>query len=177
MIARKSRATFFGNFGEMSIIDSHRNLKLNFSGTKKVEKTSLKDVEKNITTDKNLTTDQNLNCLERSAKNILKFMVNRYVFLHKMDNLFIDLKHKSIFYRIQQRREPILKMMNGKVKSYSLDDECYERLVAILKRKDKTGEDTGEKIMAMERELKNLCEQMEQMKSMLSDITNKLNCN
>lgn len=31
--------------------------------------------------------------------------------------------------------------------------------------------------MAMEREVKNLCEQMEQMKSMLSDITNKLNCN
>lgn len=148
------------------------NLKFStYSGPKKVEKANLKDVEKNFTTDKNL------NCLERSTKNILKFMVNRYVFLHKMDNLFIDLKHKSIFYKLEQRREPILRMMNGKVKSYSLDDECYERLVAILKRKDKNGEDTGERILAMEREMKVLVDQMGTLKTMLTDIATKLNSN
>lgn len=94
-----------------------------------------------------------------------------------MDNLFIDLKHKSIFYKIEQRREPILKMMNGKVKSFALDDKCYERLVAILKRKDKTGEDTGEKILAMEREVKTLVGQMYEMKTMLREISMKLDKN
>lgn len=68
-------------------------------------------------------------------------------------------------------------MMNGKVKSYSLDDECYERLVAILKRKDKNGEDTGERILAMEREMKVLVDQMGTLKTMLTDIATKLNSN
>ena len=119
--------------------------------------------------------DENLNCFKRTARAILTFMVNRYVFLHKMDNLFIDLKQKSIFYKINQRREPILKMMNGTVKSYSLDDESYERLVAILKKRDKNGDDVGEKVVIIENDVKTLVNQMEEVKNMLELITLKLN--
>lgn len=116
-----------------------------------------------------------MNCFKRTAKQILTFMVNRYVFLHKMDNLFIDLKHKSIFYKMNQRREPILRMMNGAVKSYSLEDESYERLIAILKKKDKSGDDVGEKVVAIENDVKTLVEQMESVKKMLEVMTSKLN--
>lgn len=119
--------------------------------------------------------EENMNCFKRTAKQILTFMVNRYVFLHKMDNLFIDLKHKSIFYKMNQRREPILRMMNGAVKSYSLEDESYERLIAILKKKDKSGDDVGEKVVAIENDVKTLVEQMESVKKMLEVMTSTLN--
>lgn len=168
---------FFGRYGTnerfpknfLKLFKSFNNLK-NFSGAKKTDKTNFRDVEKN------LSTDDHLNCIEKTTKKILTFMVNRYVFLHKMDNLFIDLKHKSIFYKINQRREPILRKMNGTVKRYSLDDECYERLVAILKRKDKTNEDSGENaIAAIESDVKGLVQQMEEMRKILDAITDKLN--
>lgn len=139
------------------------------SGAKKSDKPGFKDIEKN------LSIDENMNCFKRTAKQILTFMVNRYVFLHKMDNLFIDLKHKSIFYKMNQRREPILRMMNGAVKSYSLEDESYERLIAILKKKDKSGDDVGEKLVAIENDVKTLVEQMESVKKMLEVMTSKLN--
>lgn len=142
---------------------------MNCSGIKKTEKPVVKDVEKN------LPIDENMNCFKRTAKDILTFMVNRYVFLHKMDNLFIDLKHKSIFYKINQRREPILRMMNGSVKSYSLDDESYERLVAILKKKDKRGNNIGVKVASIENDVKTLVNQMENTQKMLELITLKLN--
>lgn len=101
-------------------------------------------------------------------------MVSRYPYLHKMDNLFIDLKQKSIFYKLKQRREPILRMNDGTVKSYSLEDESYERLVAILKRKDNHKEDLGEKVTAVENEMKTLVEQMENVKKTLESIAIKL---
>lgn len=102
-------------------------------------------------------------------------MVNRFVFLHKMDNLFIDVKRKSIFYKINQRREPILRKMNGTVKSYSLDDESYERLVGILKRQEKHGEEFNEKIDSIENDLKNLVKKMENMHQVLEGIAEKMN--
>lgn len=139
-----------------------------FSGYRKAE-------NKNFDIEKNLPNAKNLNCLERITKKILTLMVNRYNFLHKMDNLFIDLKQKSIFYKINQKREPILKMQNGTVKSYSLDDDSYERLVAILKRKDKNCDDFKDKIVEMESEMKVLVDQIENMKKMLHDISSKLN--
>lgn len=124
--------------------------------------------------EKNFTSTKHLNCIENATKQILIFMANRYVFLHKMDNLFIDLKHKSIFYKINQRREPILRMGNGTVKNYSLEDETYERLVAILKRRDKTDDDVGSKIVVIESDVKALAQQMNLIKKMLEEITSKL---
>lgn len=137
---------------------------------RKAEKTSFRDVEKNLNPDKEM------NCIERVTKQILIFMVNRYVYLHKMNNLFID-KRKRIFYKINQRREPILRMMNGAIKSYSLDDESYERLVAILKRKDKCSDDVGGKVTAIENDVRNVLKQMENLKNMLDEITLKLENN
>lgn len=139
------------------------------SGSKKAEKLHFKDVEKNI------TAEINLNCVERTTKQILTFMVNRYVFLHKMDNLFIDVKRKSIFYKINQRREPILRNMNGTVKNYSLNDESYERLVAILKKQeDKGGDEFGGKISSIESEVKNLGLKMEILQEMLEKMNEKI---
>lgn len=108
-------------------------------------------------------------------KKILTFMVNRYVFLHKMDSLFIDVKRKSIFYKINQKREPILRTINGTVKNYSLEDETYERLVGILKKQEKHGEDFGEKIDSIENDIKNLVGKVENMQQVLEGIAEKMN--
>ena len=125
--------------------------------------------------EKNFSSEQNLNFLKRFFKRALTFMVNRYVFLHKMDNLFIDLKSKSIYYKMNQRREPILRMMNGNVKNYSLDNESYERLVAILKEKDKSSDNISEKMSVMENDVRGIKQQLKGMKEMLHDIVLKLN--
>ena len=93
-----------------------------------------------------------------------------------MDNLFIDVKRKSIFYKINQRREPILRNINGTVKNYSLNDESYERLVAILKRQeDKGGEDYGGKISSIKSEVQKLALKMESLQEMLENINEKIN--
>jgi hypothetical protein len=89
-----------------------------------------------------------------------------------MDNLFIDVKRKSIFYKINQRREPILMKMNGTVKNYSLDDESYERLVGILKRQEKHGQDFSAKIDSIESDLKTLVEKVQRI---LEKIEEKFN--
>jgi hypothetical protein len=102
-------------------------------------------------------------------------MVNRYIYLHKMDNLFIDVKKKSIFYKTTQKREPILRKNNGTVKSYSLDVESYERLVAILKKKEDNEEDFGQKVDTIEGDVKDLVRKMESMEKKLEEIAEKLN--
>lgn len=68
-------------------------------------------------------------------------------------------------------------MNNGAVKSYSLEDESYERLVAILKRKDNHKEDLGEKMTAMENGIKSLVEEMENLRRTLENIATKMECN
>ena len=125
--------------------------------------------------EKNFSTEQDLNFLKRFMKRVLTFMVNRYIFLHKMDNLFIDLKLKSIYYKMNQRHEPILRMMNGNVKNYSLDNESYERLVAILKEKDKSSDNISEKMSVIENDVRGMKQQLKGMKELLHDIALKLN--
>ena len=80
-----------------------------------------------------------------------------------MDSLWIDLKYKAIFYKLNKNQEPILRQRNGAVKSYSLDDESYEQLIAIIKKKDKNYEDIGEKIESIEKDVKRLMMQMDEM--------------
>jgi len=87
------------------------------------------DLEKNASS--------GLNVLERTAKKILIFVLNRYPLLHKMDALVISAKEKHVFYKIDNHQEPILRQLSGEVKNYQLEDENYERLVTILKQNDK----------------------------------------
>lgn len=135
------------------------------SGTKSSNaQRSQRDIEKNNSED-----DQDMNLLKRTAKKILTFIVNRYPFLHKMDSLWIDLKYKSIFYKLNKIQEPILRKKDGAVKSYSLDDESYERLIAIIKKKDKNYEDIGEKIETIEKDVKRMMRQMQEMLNILGD--------
>lgn len=138
------------------------------SSSKKHEKLHFKDVEKN------LAAEEELNCIERLAKKLLTLMVNRFQYLHKMDNLFVDVKRKSVFYKTDQKREPILKKKNGTVKNYSLNDESYESLVAILKKQEENGEDFAEKVDTIEKEMKNLVKKMENVERILDGIVDKL---
>ncbi|KAL7011966.1 hypothetical protein ACKWTF_014534 [Chironomus riparius] len=142
------------------------NLYWKICGTKNTNQhRSPRDIEKNNLDDN----DQHLNFIKRTAKKILTFIVNRYPFLHKMDSLWIDLKYKAIFYKLNKNQEPILRKKNGAVKSYSLDDENYEQLIAIIKKKDKNYEDIGEKIESIEKDVKRLMMQMDEMLRTMRD--------
>lgn len=78
-----------------------------------------------------------------------------------METLWIDLKYKTIFYKINKGQEPILKKNDGDVKTYTLEDKTFERLIAIIKKKDKRNADMGEKMEMIERSLRKLTMQME----------------
>ncbi|CRK92167.1 CLUMA_CG005804, isoform A [Clunio marinus] len=138
-----------------------------YKGVKKSESKWPRDLEQNG------ARKNDLNFIERTTKKILTFIVNRYIFLHKMDNLFIDLKYKHIFYKIEQKKEPILRMINGTVKTCSLEDTTYERLVALSKRKDKNTPDIGERLVVIENDVKILIEQMESLKNILVEKTSE----
>lgn len=78
-----------------------------------------------------------------------------------MDTLWIDLKFKNIFYKINRGQEPILKKNNGDVKGYCLEEKDFERLIAIIKKKDKNESELSDKIEIIERGMKKLMMQME----------------
>lgn len=122
---------------------------------RKLPPTNARDVEKNS------SNDRNLNCIIRLTKRILTFIVNRYPFLHKMESLWIDLKYKTIFYKINKSQEPILRKKDGDVKTHILEEKTFERLITILKKKDKRNADIGDKIDIIERALRKLTMQME----------------
>jgi hypothetical protein len=116
-----------------------------------------RDLEKH-----NYEDDSHLNFLKRTTKKILIFVANRYPFLHKMDSLWIDLKYKTIFYKINKHQEPVLKKKDESVKNFTLDDKCYEQLIAIMKKKDKNEDDIGEKIEEIEKNVKLMMIQIEE---------------
>lgn len=78
-----------------------------------------------------------------------------------METLWIDLKYKNIFYKINRGQEPILKKNDGDVKSYRIEEKDFERLIAIIKKKDKNDSDIGDKIEIIERGMRKLMMQME----------------
>lgn len=78
-----------------------------------------------------------------------------------MESLWIDLKYKTIFYKINKSQEPILRKKDGDVKTHILEEKTFERLITILKKKDKRNADIGDKIDIIERALRKLTMQME----------------
>ncbi|CAO1399903.1 unnamed protein product [Diamesa hyperborea] len=140
-----------------------------YNGIKRGDLTC-KDVEKDQD-----SKDDSQNCLNRTIKKILTFMVNRYPYLHKMDNLWIDLKHKTVLYKVNQRQVPVLKAINGKGHSYSLDDESYERLITIIKQKDINDGDLNDKVCAMHKNIMQLIAQQENLQKLIGEVLQKHN--
>jgi hypothetical protein len=61
-------------------------------------------------------------------------------------------------------------MMDGSVKNYSLDDEGYERLVALLKRKENKNDDIFGRMSSIESNLKSLELKIDSLKSSVDRI-------
>lgn len=78
-----------------------------------------------------------------------------------MESLWIDLKYKTIFYKINKGQEPILRKKDGDVKTYVMEEKTFERLIGIIKKKDKRNADVGEKMEIIEKVLRKLTMQME----------------
>lgn len=121
---------------------------------------------------------QNQNCWSQTTRKLLKFMVNRYPFLHKMDNLWVDIKHKSVTYKINHKQEPILRRHNGIVKNYCLDDENFERLISIIKEKDNNDDECmANKIQSIQNDVTLLKDQMgvefEELKKLIHEFAEK----
>lgn len=71
----------------------------------------------------------------RFVKYLLTFMIRKYPYLHKMDNVCIDLKQKQIQYVNNQKFVPILTTHTGKFSVYMLNDETMEHFKTIIKNK------------------------------------------
>lgn len=100
-------------------------------------------------------------------------MVNRFPYLHKMDNLWVDLKHKTVLYKVNQRQVPVLKAINGKGHNYSLDDESYERLISIVKQKDNNEEDLNDKLETMQKNIMQLIAQQDNLQKLIGEVLQK----
>lgn len=140
---------------------------MNFSGIKKGDLTR-KDVEKNQDSKNN-----SQNCLNRTTKKILTFMVNRFPYLHKMDNLWVDLKQKTNLYKVNQRQVPVLKAINGNGHIYSLDDESYERLISIIKQKDNNQGNLNDKVEKIQKNIMQLIAQQDNLQKLIGEVLQK----
>lgn len=107
-------------------------------------------------------------------KFLLIFMIKRYPFLHKLDNLCIDLKHKTVEYEIKEKQESVLKFYSGKSTTYKLQDETVEKFNDIISNRSNEETDVTQCIQTMmesqstQMNLKISNSQME-MKSLLND--------
>lgn len=76
-------------------------------------------------------------------------MIKRFPFLHKMNNLCIDLKHKTVEYEINEKQEPILKFYSGKSTEYKLQDETLDNFNDIISNKSNGEIDVTQTIQTM----------------------------
>ncbi|CAO1407474.1 unnamed protein product [Diamesa serratosioi] len=137
----------------------------------------------NIRGNKDRLEPEKLGCWGRFIKCLLTFMIKRYPFLHKMDNLCIDLKHKTVEYEINDKQVPILKFHSGKSTAYILQDETLDKFNDIICNRNNEVTDvtqTIETLIAESKQMKinisesNQCQQME-MKSNTKFLNDQIN--
>ena len=67
---------------------------------------------------------------------ILMIFINRYPNLHKMDNLVIDCKMRSVKYVSGKKLEPVLKTSPKKTQNFKLSNWEFEKFNTILKNRE-----------------------------------------
>lgn len=109
----------------------------------------------------------------RIAKYMVSLLVREYPYLHKMDNLCIDFKRKTVKYEQDQKRFNILRTRSGKGGQYTLEEETLKKLSEIVAKQQLHEESVNEKVDSLQNEMKQLKvsikNQHEELKKMLEE--------
>lgn len=121
--------------------------------------------------------DQMLQWWRRLATYMVSLLLREYPYLHKMDNLCIDFKKKTVKYEQDQKRFNILRSRAGKNGEYTLDEESLKKLSEIIAKHQLKEESISEKVESLQTEIKNLessfRSQHEELKRMLEECLKK----
>lgn len=101
-------------------------------------------------------TQRPFDCWKASINYLMSLLVREYPFLHKMDNLCVDFKKRTVKYDQDQKRFHILRSWSGKVQKYFLDDETLKKLNDIVTKRHNHHESVKEKVEALQMEMKKL---------------------
>ncbi|CRK97404.1 CLUMA_CG010794, isoform A [Clunio marinus] len=117
---------------------------------------------------------QNLRGWRRLTTYLISLLVRKYPYLHKMDNLCIDFKQKTVKYEQDQKRFHILRTRSGVAGSYILDEETLKKLSEIVAKRHLQEQSVNEKVESLETEVKKLKlsirSQHEELKMMIQGI-------
>lgn len=104
----------------------------------------------------------------------MTLLVRRYPYLHKIDNLCIDFKTKTVKYELNQKRFHILQTHGGSNQKYILDERSCKKLSAIVEKRHNHDRTFNEKMEHLEAEVRHLKasihNQHEEMKKLLQQI-------
>lgn len=99
--------------------------------------------------------------------------VRKYPYLHKMDNLCIDFKRKTVKYEQDQKRFNILRTRSGNTGKYVLEEETLKKLADIVAKKQLQEESVNEKVESLQTEMKklkiNIRNQHEELKKLIQE--------
>ncbi|KAL7033754.1 hypothetical protein ACKWTF_007711 [Chironomus riparius] len=102
---------------------------------------------------------------------IMTLLIRKYPYLHKMDNLCIDFKNKTVKYEWDHKQTHILRTNNGNTGRYTLDGETIKKLREIVEKRHSTEESVNEKVENLKDEVKklklSLNNQHEEMKKLM----------
>lgn len=105
---------------------------------------------------------------------IMTLLVQRYPYIHKMDNLIVNFKNKKVKYELNQKRIHILRTHGGSNQNFILDERTYKNLSSIVERRHTHEKTFNEKIEHLEAEVRQLkaCirNQHEEMKNYIQQI-------
>lgn len=117
------------------------------------------------------------NWWRRFTTYLVSMLVRQYPYLHKMDNLCIDFKRKTVKYEQDQKRFNIMRTRSGKVGKYILDEETLKKLSEIIAKKQQQEESVNEKVESLQTEVRKLKSSMksqhEELKKLLEECLKK----
>lgn len=99
----------------------------------------------------------------------MSLLVSEYPYLHKMDNLCIDFKRKTVKYEEDHKRFDILQKSSGKIDRYFLKSDTLKKLADILAKKQRQEKSVNEKFQSLQREMKQMKLGIEQLKSLIQE--------
>lgn len=103
----------------------------------------------------------------------MSFPIRKFPYLHKIDNLLIDFKKKTIYYEQDQRKFNVLQTRAGKVKRYVLDDETLKKFNEIMDKNQSQAEDVNEKLEYLQAQMRSFNEIVTSKRSREEELNEK----
>lgn len=114
---------------------------------------------------------------QRLGTFLVSLLVREYPYLHKMDNLCVDFKRKTVKYEQDQKRFNILRSRSGKAGQYILEEETLKKLSEIIAKQQLHEEGVNEKVDSLQNDMKKLKlsieSQHEELKRLLEECLNR----